>query len=576
MFWHQVVNPLNNVLFSAVLAAMPIVFLFLALAVLRLKGHIAGICTLIVSLVIAIFFFGMPVKFAFLSSLYGALFGLLPIGWIVLTAVFLYNLTVKTGQFNIIKDSITTITEDRRLQALLIAFSFGAFLEAAAGFGTPVAITAAMLVGLGFNAFYAAGICLIANTAPVAFAAVGIPIITAGAVSSIDPDLVGQITGRQLGIISIFVPFWLVVIMSGWKGAKEVMPAILTAGLSYGLVIFLASNFLGPTLPGILAALISIISLITLLKYWKPQTIWKFKEEGEKELILKKHKPLVIFKAWSPFIILTILIIDWGLKPVHQLLASTNLEIPFLGLHQQIMINDSPLEVIYTFSWLSTTGTSILIAAIISAFILKIGYKTFFQVFIQTFNEMKYALVTIASFLGFAFVANWSGITPALGNAFTLTGYFFPFISPFLGWLGVLITGSDTASNALFCNLQRITAEAIDVSPVLTVAANTTGGCAAKMISPQSLVVATSSSGLAGQESNLFRFTFPHSILFAVITGIITFVMAYILPKEILQPIQGLNLPENFINIPGWIILLMSFLIIILPGYWLSQKVNSD
>jgi lactate permease len=576
MFWYQDANPLNNVLLAALAAVIPIIFLFIALAILKMKGHAVGLITLLIAFIISITVFTMPVKLALLSSVYGILFGLLPIGWIVLMAVFLYNITVETGQFKIIKDSITGITDDRRLQAILIAFSFGAFLEAIAGFGTPVAITAAMLVGLGFNPFYSAGICLIANTAPVAFAAVGIPIITAGVVSGIDPVVIGQVTAMQLTVLSIFVPFWLVMIMSGWKGMIEVLPAILVAGLSYGLTLLITAYVLGPTLPGILAALFSMISLMVLFKYWKPENTWKFKEEAEQTLEICHHRPSIVLKAWSPFIILTILITDWGLSPVKGLLEEYSVQITFTGLDKMIIAGDKLIEVVYNFNWLATVGTSILFTTLITAIIFRFSLKNYLSLFLKTINQLKYALVTIASLLGFAYLANWSGMTAAMGKAFIITGSLYPFISPFLGWLGVLITGSDTASNALFSNIQKTAAEIIDVNPVLTVSANSTGGCTAKMISPQSIVVATSSTGLSGQEAKLFRFTIPHSIIFVVLIGLITVIQAYLIPETLPLPVDiqevGLKYSANI----GIIILATSFLLIFLLSLYLITVKNTE
>ncbi|MEW6276538.1 MAG: lactate permease LctP family transporter, partial [Bacillota bacterium] len=359
MTWAQAFNPLGNLGLSSLVAAIPIIFLFIALGVLRMKGHTAGIITIILAVLVAIVGYGMPSQYALLSALYGAMFGLWPIGWIVVTAVFLYNLTVKTGQFEIIKDSIAAITDDRRLQALLIAFSFGAFIEGAAGFGTPVAITAAMLVGLGFNPLYAAGICLIANTSPVAFGAIGIPIITAGGVTGLDTMAISQMVGRQLPFLSVFVPFWLVFIMAGWKGAREVMPAILVCGASFALMQWFSSNYLGPLLPDILSSLFSIICLVLFLRVWKPGQVWRFQDEPPATLKVTRHSPGVILKAWSPFIVLTILIADWGLNPVKALLNKVNVPVVFSGLDKMILVGGKPMAVVYTFNWLAATGTSI-------------------------------------------------------------------------------------------------------------------------------------------------------------------------------------------------------------------------
>ncbi|MFZ5642810.1 MAG: L-lactate permease [Bacillota bacterium] len=539
MTWTQAINPLGSIGLSALVAAIPIFFLFIALAGLRMKGHIAGLITVVLAIAVAVLAYGMPAQYAIMSTLYGAMFGLFPIGWIVVTVVFLYNLTVKTGQFEIIKDSIASITEDRRLQALLIAFSFGAFLEGAAGFGTPVAITGAMLVGLGFNPLYAAGICLIANTAPVAWGAIGIPIITAGAITGLDAMSISQMTGRQLPLLSLFVPFWLIFIMSGWKGAKEVMPAILVSGGSFAVMQWFSSNYLSPMLPDIMSSLTSMICLVLFLRVWKPQNTWRFADEPPVTMTIKQHSSGAILKAWSPFIILTMLIGDWGLRPVKALLDAVSIKIPFEGLTNMIIAGGKPIAVVYTFNWLSAAGTAILITAILTAFILRISPSRFFGIMGETLKNLRFALLTIACVLGFAYVANWSGMTPTLGKAFTITGVVFPFMAAFLGWLGVFITGSDTSSNALFGNMQKVTAESMGINPVLTVATNGAGGVAGKMISPQSIAVGCASTGLLGREGDLFRFTLPHSIFFTVLIGIVAMLQAYVFPWMIPQAIKA-------------------------------------
>lgn len=539
MQWIQIVNPFNNIALSALVAAIPIFFLFITLAVFRMKGHIVGILTLVITILISILVFNMPVQYSLLSTLYGALYGFIPIGWIVLTAVLLYNLTVKSGYFEIIKDSICSITCDKRLQLILIAFSFGAFLEGCAGFGTPVAITAAMLTGLGFRPLHAAGLCLIANTAPVAFGAVGIPIMTAGAVSNIDYMVISKMVGRQLPILSLFLPFWLVFTYSGWKGAKGILPALILTGFSFALTEFLTANFLTPLLADILASIVSITCLIIFLRFWKPSDNYDADNETVQNNEIKKHPAGTLLKAWSPFITLTILIFCWGLLPVKTLLDKLTTKIVFSGLDKMIIVDNKPLDVVFNFNWLSTAGTSILIATFVSAIMLDMNFKDYIKVFIDTVKNLKYALLTICCVLGFAYIANWSGMTHALGQALTITGVMFPFVSAFIGWLGVFITGSDTSSNALFCNLQRITAESMNLNPVLTVAANSSGGVAAKMISPQSIVVGTSSTGLTGKEGDLLRFTLPHSIFFATIIGLITLIQAYIFPGIIPKVVTG-------------------------------------
>jgi lactate permease len=531
--WTQVINPLGNLGLSALVAAVPIISLIVALAVLRLKGYVSGLITLTLAALVASIIFTMPARYVLQAVLYGALYGLFPIGWIIVTAVFLYNMTVKTGQFEIIKDSIAAITDDRRLQALLIASSFGAFLEGAAGFGTPVAITSAMLAGMGFNPIYAAGICLVANAAPVVFGAVGTPVITAGAVTGIDAMAISQMAGRQLPFLSILEPFLLVMIISGWKGTKEVWPAALVCGVSFAGMLFISSNYLNPMLPAILSSLFSIICQMVFLRFWKPKNVWRFKDEPPVTLTVRRHSRKSVLRAWSPFIVLTILITDWGLRPVKTILDTVNIKIIFSGINNMIFADGSPIAVIYNFNWLSATGTSILAATVISAILLKVSPVKFLEIFWETLKNLRYALLTIACVLGFAYVANWSGMTVTLGRAFTIAGMAFPFVSAFLGWLGVFVTGSDTSSNALFCSMQKVTAESMDINPVLTVTTNATGGVAGKMISPQSIVVGTSSAGLTGREGDLFRFTLPYSILITMFIGLIAIVQAYFFPMLI-------------------------------------------
>lgn len=573
MTWTQVINPMGNLELSALVAAVPVIFLFFAMAGLRMKGHLAGLVTLSLAMLIATTTFGMPLWYALQSAFYGALYGFLPVGWIVITAVFLYNVTVKTGQFEIIKDSIATITEDRRLQVLLIASSFGAFIEGAAGFGTPVAITSAMLVGLGFNPFYAAGICLIANTAPVAFGGVGLPIITAGAVSGLDAMAIGQMAGRQLSFISLFEPFLLVTIMSGWKGVKEVWPAVIVSACSYAGMQWFSSNYLSPMLPSIMSSLFSIICQVVLLSFWKPKKIWRFKEEPSETFKARRYSLGVVLKAWSPFIILTILITEWGLKQVKSILDSVNIEIVFIGLHNMIIAEGKPVAVIYTLNWLSTVGTAILIAALITAVLLKVSPLKSLNIFWDTLKDLRLALLTISCVLGFAYVANWSGMTVTLGRVLTVTGKAFPFVSAFLGWLGVFITGSDNSSNALFCNMQKVTADSLGINPVLTVATNSTGGVAAKMISPQSLVVGTSSTGLAGREGDLFRFTLPYSLLITLLVAVIALVQAYLLPWMI--PVANTTSATSTGTVNGGIIILAATGVVILTLGIVVQRIEN-
>ncbi|MFO1155150.1 MAG: lactate permease LctP family transporter [Rhodospirillales bacterium] len=559
--WPQVYAPIGgNLWLSALVAVIPIVFFFVALAGLRMKGHVAALITVALAVLVAVIAYGMPVGMAIAATIYGFLYGLWPIAWIIVAAVFLYKLTVKTGQFEVIRASVLSITADQRLQMVLVGFCFGAFLEGAAGFGAPVAITAALLVGLGFNPLYAAGLCLIANTAPVAFGALGIPITVAGKVTNIDPFIIGQMAGRQLPLLAFFVPFWLVFIMDGRRGVIETLPAVAVAGGAFAITQFFTSNFWAYELPDITSALVSLIALSLFLKVWQPAHSFSFQTStGQKSTGFApggsagaaamptapasgQYSLGEIIKAWSPFIILTIMVTIWTLPSFKALFApDASLGAWVLSLHipgldnlvirgEPIVPKPTPYAAVYKFDILAATGTSILAAAAVSAFILKVRPGMFFSTLGETFVELVKPIFTIGLVLGFAFIANYSGISSTLGLAFAATGHLFPFFSPFLGWLGVFLTGSDTASNALFANLQNVTAMQIGVNPVLTVAANTTGGVTGKMISPQSIAVACAAVGLVGKESDLFRFTLKHSLFFAVIVGIITYIQAYILP----------------------------------------------
>jgi len=531
MNWTQVIDPFNNIALSALAAAVPILFIFWALIIKKMKGYQASLLAIAIAIVLAIALYGMPVKLALLSTANGALYGLFPICWIVITAVFLFNITVESGQFEIIKHFMASITSDRRLQALLIAFSFGSFLEGTAGFGAPVAITAAMLVGLGFNPLYAAGICLIANTAPVAFGAIGIPITVASQVTSIPEMAISQMVGRTLPILSVMLPFYLVILMSGYKKTIEVLPAILVSGLSFALIQWFSSNFLGPALPDVIAGIGSILSLIFFLKFWKPKKIWRFPSEPAPSIQVDGiYTSGQVVRAWSPFILLTVMVIAWGMQPIKDLFnAIGQVQFEFPGIHN--VINDrngKPLPHIFKFNYLSAAGTAILISALISIPLIGLKFNDAIRIFLKTLKQLKYPVITIASVLGFAYIVNDSGITITLAQALANTGSLFPFFAPVLGWLGVFITGSDTSANALFGKLQAATATSIGVDPVVTVAANVSGGVVGKMISPQSIAVAAAAGHLVGKESELFRFTVKHSFIMLAFICCIVIAQAYL------------------------------------------------
>ncbi|WP_433773012.1 L-lactate permease [Bacillus wiedmannii] len=545
--WTQVYDPFGNIWISAVVALIPIIFFFLALAVFRMKGYVAGFITVVLTILVALFAYKMPFTMAMAATGYGFLYGLWPIAWIIIMSVFLYKISVKTGQFDVIRASVLSITNDHRLLVILIGFSFGAFLEGAAGFGAPVAITAALLAGLGLNPLYAAGLCLIANTAPVAFGAMGIPITVAGQVTGIDPHKIGQMAGHQLPFLSLFVPFFIVFLMDGFKGVRQTWPALFVAGGSFAITQFITATFLGPELPDITSALVSLVSLSLFLKVWQPKEIYQSgqadSEVAAATISTSMPKLTVgkVVKAWSPFIILTVMVVIWSQSFFKALFAPGGaleslvfkFEVP--GLHNLVMkaepiVNQpTPYEAILKFDVLSATGTAILIACIISIFILKMSAKDAVVTFKETLNELKMPILSIGFVLGFAFIANYSGLSSTLALALAGTGGLFPFFSPFLGWIGVFLTGSDTSANALFSNLQAITAQQVGVSEVLLVAANTTGGVTGKMISPQSIAIACAAVGLAGKESDLFRFTVKHSLFFVIIVGIMTYVQAYYL-----------------------------------------------
>jgi len=533
MTWTQEVNPISNLAVSAIIASTPIIFIFWALIIKKMKGYMASLLTAIVAILVAIFVYGMPVKLSLLSTLHGALYGFFPICWIIIGAVFLYNVSVKSGQFEIIKSFMSSITNDRRLQALLIAFSFGSFLEGAAGMGAPVAITSAMLAGMGFNPLYAAGICLIANTAPVAFGSVGVPITIASQVSGIPEMAISQMVGRTLPIIALIVPFYLVILMAGFKRSFEVLPAMLVSGITFAVVQFVVANYLGPMLPSLLAGLASIICLMVLLKFWKPKAIWRFKDEPQHlSENTVKYSTAEIIRAWSPFIIMTVMIVIWGLQPVKDTLNSIGqFKFYIPGLQNSILNGDGTPLLIKQFdlNYLSISGTAMLFAVIITLPLIGMSFKQGAKVYFATLYQLRFTILTITSVVGFAFIANYSGMSITMAMALASTGILFPFFSPILGWLGVFMTGSDTSSNALFCKLQRASAEAIGINPVITVAANASGGVVGKMISPQSIAVGAAAIGLVGKESELFRFTVKHSFILLFVVCVITLLQAYVI-----------------------------------------------
>lgn len=641
MPWIQTYTPAAGSLgWSALLAAVPLLVIFFCLAVIKMKAHKAALLAVGSALVIAVGVWGMPAKLAGLAFGQGAAFGLFPVFYIVLTTLFLYNITVKGGQFEIIRASLAGLTADRRIQALLIAFCFGAFIEGAAGFGTPVAIAGATLVGLGFRPLYAAGVCLIANTAPVAFGAIGIPVVALSAVMGYD-DVgmmkLSKMVGHQLPFISVFIPFYVIVMMAGIKKAFEVMPAILVCGVTFAIAQWLTASYVGPYLPDITASLAAMSALVLLLRVWQPKENFVFDHEQAATKEEHNYTAGQIFRAWTPYVFLTLMVLLWGIPSIKAGLDKSKMIIPIAGLDNMIIkkvdtpdvgaaklavavaeidkalvglpvgdgkvaavaaklgelktleaqlltveqklagqgaslpperlaalepvmkknaelqaavkglvkdqvvakdkfgaltkaLNDQlPAKVPakYTFNFMSAAGTAILIAALLSALVCGVGFGDVLKIAGKTLVDMRFPAVTVASVLGLAYIMNASGMTNCLGLAFTKTGHWFPFLAPLLGWVGVFLTGSDTSSNVLFGGLQKATAEQLGINPILTGAANTSGGVMGKMISPQSLAVATAACGMVGEEGTLFRFTLKHSLFLTFIVCVLVYLQAY-------------------------------------------------
>ena len=641
MPWIQSYTPVAGSLgMSALIAAIPLVVIFVCLAVLKMKAHKAALLAVASAFAIAVTVWAMPAKLTALAFGQGAAFGLFPVFYIVLTTLFLYNITVKGGQFEIIRASLAGLTADRRIQALLIAFCFGAFIEGAAGFGTPVAIAGATLVGLGFRPLYAAGVCLVANTAPVAFGAIGIPVVALSAVMGYDDAgmmKLSKMVGHQLPFLSVFIPFYVIVMMAGLKRALEVLPAILVCGVTFALAQYLTASFVGPYLPDITASLAAMAALVLLLRVWQPKENFVFDHEEQATKESHNYTAGQIFRAWTPYLFLTLMVLLWGIPSIKAALDKSKVIIPITGLDNMIVKNVKTPEVSlekiqiinteiekltaalpknsdkaaktvaalgelktlevameavekklvgqgavlpqeryeamtpiykkstelqdlakglvadkavdkdqfkiitkalndqlpakiaakYNFNFMSAAGTAILIAGLLSALICGVSFGDVLKIAGKTLVDMRFPALTVASVLGLAYIMNSSGMTNCLGLAFTKTGHWFPFIAPILGWLGVFLTGSDTSSNVLFGGLQKATAEQLGLNPILTGAANTSGGVMGKMISPQSLAVATAACGMVGEEGNLFRFTLKHSLFLTFLVCVLVYLQAY-------------------------------------------------
>ena len=582
-FTHNYTPIAGNVYLSALVAAIPIAVILIMLGVLRTKAHWAALAGLASALLLALIVYGMPAGVALSSAFNGAVFGFWPITWIVINALFLHNLTIETGKFDIVRNTLAALTTDRRIQALIIAFSFGALLEGIAGFGAPVAITAAILASLGFNPLYAASIALLANTAPVAFGSLGIPVITLGGLvapivggdETTVTDQLSAMVGRQLPVFSLIIPGFMVYVMAGWRGMVQVMPAVLTAGVTFAVAQFITANFIGPALVDVLAALVSLAALYLLLQFWQPRTAWRFEDEPD----VSEESPSVseggsgrpgpavgfaagaapsggssTFQGFLPYIILVVFVVLSRISELVPGLAGTALDISGLltsaditfawpgldGLVTRvppIVSEPTPYTAEYTWSIFSAAGTVVLFAAIVAGLVMGAGLGTQLRVYGRTLNQLKLAILTIMLILAIAYVMNYSGMTSTLGLAFAGTGLLFPFFSAFIGWLGVVLTGSDTSANALFGPMQTITAQQVGVEPALAGATNSSGGVMGKMISPQNLSVGASAIGQVGREPDIFRMTFKWSIVLTIAVGILAMIQAYVIPGII--PVLG-------------------------------------
>ncbi|MCM2462768.1 L-lactate permease [Pseudomonas sp. CG7] len=578
MVWQQVYDPFGNAVLSTLLAAVPVVVMLASLAFFHVKAHLAALYALASALLIAIFAFGMPADMAGSAALYGAANGLLPIGWIVLNIIFLHRLTTENGSFKVLQDSLARITDDRRLQLLLIAFCFGAFFEGAAGFGTPVAVTGAILIGLGFSPLAASGLALIANTAPVAFGALGTPIITLAKVTGLDDMELSMMVGRQLPFFSVLVPFWLIWAFAGWRKMLEVWPAILVAGVSFAIPQFLVSTYHGPMLVDVIAALISMACLTGFLKVWKPATVHTSaaltgRHDDSKIDASEQQQPVTtgafgsdnrpaVLRAWMPWIILTVFVFAWGTqgfknlfdtrpaldpqtqsakldpqgKPMREAHPIFSPLVTFGTIHQQIekvppvVPQPKTEEAVYKFNWFTATGSGIFLAAILGGLLMGYSIPQLVRHYLRTLWVVRYSLITIVAMLALGFLTRYSGLDATMGLAFAATGIFYPMFGTLLGWLGVALTGSDTASNVLFGGLQRVTAEQLGISPVLMAAANSSGGVMGKMVDAQSIVVASTATRWYGHEGEILRYVFFHSVVLAILVGGLVTLQAYVEP----------------------------------------------
>jgi lactate permease len=550
--WTQVYDPFGHWWLSTMVAALPVLVLLGLLAGFKVKAHLCAVAGALTAVVVAIFVFGMPAKLALTSFAYGTAFGLLKIVWIVVAAVYLYDISVETGQFEIMKHSVAGITPDRRLQLLLIAFCFGAFIEGAAGFGTPVAIAGAFMIGLGFKPFHAAALNLIANTAPVAWGAIGTPVHALTAVTGLPESDLNAMIGRILPFTAVIVPFWLVRAMVSWQETFEVLPAILVVGISFAGTQFFWANYMDSNLVDIAAGIVSLVATLIFLRFWQPKRVWRFAEEREEDAAKLTRKEVVkhytggqIAKAWLPFAILSLFVLMWGLPTVKAAMGKATTpafktggwEVPYLHkavLRAQPVVTKPTAEnAKFDFNWLTATGTGCFLAALLAGALLGLLPGTMLKIFGHTVYRMRFAIIAMSCMLGLGYVTRYSGMDAVLGLAFTRTGWLFPFFGSYIGWLGVALTGSDTSSNVLFGGLQKITAQQLNLSPILMCATNSAGGVMGKMIDAQSICIATAATNQVGNEGMIFRFVFWHSVALAAIVGVIVMLYAYVFPQFI-------------------------------------------
>jgi lactate permease len=550
--WTQVYDPLGHWWLSTLVAALPVIVLLGLLAGFKVQAHLCAIAGAFTAVMCAIFIFGMPAMLAITSFAYGTGFGLLKIVWIVVAAVFLYDISVETGQFEIMKQSVAGITADRRLQLLLVAFCFGAFIEGAAGFGAPVAIAGAFMIGLGFKPFHAAALNLIANTAPVAWGAIGTPVHALQVVTALPESDLNAMIGRILPLTAVLVPFWLVRAMVSWEETFEVLPAIMVVGVSFAATQFFWANFMDSNLVDIAAGVVSMVATLIFLRFWQPKRVWRFADEREEDAaklerkeVAKQYTPAQIGKAWLPFAILSLFVLMWGLPSVKTAMGRATTpafktggwEVPYLHKAvfraQPVVAKPTAENAKFDFNWLTATGTGCFLAALLAGALLGLGPGAMLKIFGHTLYRMRFAIIAMSCMLGLGYVTRYSGMDAVLGLAFTRTGWLFPFFGSYIGWLGVALTGSDTSSNVLFGGLQKITAQQLNLSPILMCATNSAGGVMGKMIDAQSICIATAATNQVGNEGMIFRFVFWHSVALAAIVGVIVMLYAYVFPHLI-------------------------------------------